>query len=249
MSNKENKNSTESKKYFQRLLRILKFEVDLGTILLGILGAIATIIITYLQINSSHEIENLRLQSSNQIEELRIQIAESELDISRSQVAAALMPLLIKGSESERIIAMIILENIGDSTLTTKIFQGLALNDPKVEIRLQAIRVLGRKGGKDIKPLLVNIGKQGKTLEERDAAKRAERNVAFRENLNNANAFYTIARWQEADSSFYKASLAVDSTLLTKEDKNKLTAAKIFMETKSFKDAAKKYNDVFSRFN
>lgn len=235
-------------RHIVKFKKLFNWKIDLGSIIVAILGLIATIYVTCQQTKSAQKIEHLRIQSAQQIEKLHTQIAESELDISRSQVATTLIPQLIKGTESERIISMIILENIGDSTLTTKIFQALALNDPMVEIRLQAIRALGRKGGKDIKPLLVNIGKQGKTREEREAAKKAEQNVTFRENLKKARAFFFIEKWEAAATFYNEAFLAADSAQFSKEDKNNLTAAKIFMETKSFKDAANKFNDAFSRF-
>ena len=203
------------------------------------------IIIAALGILTPSTIFIIEKNTSKKIDDLKIKIAESEMTISRGQFAANLIDPLIKGSESERIIAMILLESAGDTSLASTIFQALALYDENYKIRLQAIRALGRKGRSDVKKILLNIEKKGKTKEERAAAKIAEQNINFRENLRKAKIYFEMEKWEIAANYYFEATKYTDSTQVNIQE---LIIAKSEYDHNGYKNASLKYNEIFSKF-
>jgi len=209
-------------------------KVDLWKIIVGIFGILVPLFIAYQNVTLTKDLERIRNQ-----------ISESQLNITRSQFAAGLMEPLIKGSESERLTAMIVLESAADS-LAAKIFAGLALHDPNVKIRLEAIRALGRKGvGEATKQTLTTIQQRGKTEIERKAAGLANKDLSFRENLRIAKVFFDQGRWESAVQYYIEASQNVDSTQI---DIPQLIAATSYYTHGGHESAAAKFDSVFSKF-
>jgi tetratricopeptide (TPR) repeat protein len=186
-----------------------------------------------------------QMQFSKEVEGLRAQIAGTQIAVARSEMAAALMDPLIKGTESERIIAMILLESAGDSVLAARVFQGLALHDRDVAVRLQAIEALragvrmgaGEEGG--VATTLARIEERGETEEERAAA----RVILFESNVRKGRVYSELGRWRLAAEYYRRASGYSDSSRV---DVGRLEAARVYMEREAFEDAVRLYEGIYA---
>lgn len=75
--------------------------------------------------------------------------------------------------------------------------------------------------------------------EEKDSASK------FSENLNKAKAFFRMERWERAAYYFNEASKYVDESQV---EVSKLITAKSHYEHKGYRDAARTFNELFSKF-
>ena len=187
-----------------------------------------------------------QIEASRDIQNINSRLTSNQMAMSRSQfsasLAASLMDPLIKGTESERLIAMIILESAADS-LATSIFAGLALQDQNVNVRLQAIRALGRKGvGATAREALTAVQKSAKTGSEKKTAAQAEKELSFREKLRLARVMYGQELWQSA-VQYYKEALELADT--TAVDLPKSVLAKSYDTHGDPKNAAITFDAAF----
>lgn len=202
----------------------------LTNVTLGIAGLLLTI---YIHKQSTF--------TNHQIEEIKTELSKDQLIVNHGEFAAKLIDPLINGSESEKLISMIILESVND-TLAREVIKGLALFDEHIRVRVEAIKALGRLGNVEDVQTLKNIEKKAKTKTERQVAKEAEGTIALREKLNNAQAFYEEQIWETSARYFFEALSYANPAMLNTQQ---LAIAKSYYEHGDYQNAANAFYQLF----
>lgn len=207
-------------------------------IILGTIGLLIAAIIPIQQLainkrlsETSQSMENLRTEVSNRI--------------TQGQLASSLIEPLFKGSESERLAAMFILENSTSDSLSEIVLNSVALTDMDEKIRLEAIKVLEERGKSLITQKTLNeIKEKASSAKEREAATLAQQKVAIRARpelkriLDLARIYYKNDLYQSAAEEFKK----IEDLLTDIEvDKAELALARVAYSSDDPKSAAEHY--------
>ncbi|OLD27720.1 MAG: hypothetical protein AUJ04_03365 [Acidobacteria bacterium 13_1_40CM_3_55_6] len=216
-----------------------------GGLIIGIVGLLFGYLAGVRQQKQSQELNNQQLELTRETEEKRLEFSNSQLNLQKAQFAASLINSVLKGSETERLLALVALEGV-DKYLWEKYSEILARYDSDPAVRRQVIEGLGKKGEGTVRQTLITIQEQGKTPADRVEAKRAEANLTSRlkENLHRAKAFFDIGQWKSAADYFYEASKYVDKTQV---DGSKLILARSHYEHGGYQEAAVAFNNLFSK--
>lgn len=219
-------------------VRWQKWDIILGNVILGVFGIIIGYFIHTQQIET-----NTRIAETTQaMEDLRAEISNK---IVQGQLANSMIGTLLKGSESERLAAMFILENSTSDEFSETVFAAMAIWDKDERVRTEAIKILEKKGKSPfIQRILTMIKEKGVTKNEREAAIKAHEQVTKRaknyldSSLSLAREFYGIQLYQSAAEEFKK----IENLLANQEiDEGELELAKVNYQLKNYKSAAEHY--------
>lgn len=180
-----------------------KFEI-VGGLLLSLIGLLILLLIhcqqkdTSLQIaKTAREMENFQIEISNKI--------------TSGQLAGSLLDSLLRGTQSEKLSAMIILENSTPLEFTEIVLAAVAVSDEDESIRTKAINILKMKGKSTFsQQILAKIRDQGRTTTEREVAEQAHKAVKKRietelsKSLKLARLYYENNLMESAASEFNK---------------------------------------------
>jgi hypothetical protein len=194
----------------------------------------------------SNQFAAQQAEQAKQAEETRTRIAEAQAKLQQSQFAASLIPLLAKGSDQEKKLALDLLCGV-DQSLCTRISKVVTQSDSNGIFRQYAILGLAKKGDPSARSALLAIEQQGQTPTEREDAKRGAEVLTnkLRFNLSQARNFYEVGRWREAAYYFNEASKFVSSGEV---DAAALELARTDYEHGGFQDAARSFNSLFQSF-
>jgi len=219
-------------------VRWLKWDIIIGNTILVLLGILVGYFIHAQQIETNTKIA----ETAQEMENLRTELSNK---IIQGQLASSIIEPLLKGSESERLTAMFILENSASDEFSETILAAIAIWDKDKQVRTEAIRILEKKGKSLFtQQALSRIKEAGLTKEEREAAIQAHNKVKNRlkETLNYrlalARTYYENGLYQSAANEFKEVEdLLVDSNI----DQGELELAKVNYKLKDFKSSAEHY--------
>ena len=202
------------------------------------IGIFVGIFISFQQMATNKRIAD----ASNRIENLRTEFSKKVME---GQLAVSLIDPLFKGSESEKLAALFILENSTSVQFNESILAAFAAFGKDETMRTKAIAFLMKKGKSAFtSEILKQINSEGATPEERRFAAIAtqavenRQKVELKETLKIANAYYEARLYQSAVEEFKKVEELMTGTNI---DQAELVLAKFAYDLKNYQEAAMRY--------
>jgi len=236
-SNKKSKSEVKSNMTKELSLGWKKWDI-LSKIFIGIIGILIAVII---------QSQNLKMQKliAETTQEMENQRTEFSNKLAQGQLASSLIESLIKGTKTEKQMALNILKYTESQELINPIIGTIALADPDESVRIDAINVLEEKGKSyNTQQILNQIKEKGTTAKEREAASIAQQKVTERaqnelkKGLDLARIFHKEGLYQSAADEFKKIEdLLSDSDV----DQAELALAKVTFSLRDYKAAAEHY--------
>jgi len=223
------------------IFQILGF---LGPFIIAVVGSIFGYLIHKEQQRLESQLINQEYKLTASIEGVRNNILENQLSVQKASFASTLVERLLTGKESERLLAMELLNYVDDS-LAFVVSKALVLNDASVNIRMKAITKLENTGGTVAIEALSEVVLKGETIEERQKAQNTITTLkhnTYQESLKFAEILLNMGRWHEAADNYMLARKHADPEKL---DDTNIALSISHYERQEFRESAEAFSKAF----